>query len=52
MQKIVTVEGDIFGEYPTYEPGTYTFIADYLPQPPTATAWSTATAPSLRRPVR
>ena len=31
VQKIVTAEGDIFGEYPTYEPGTYTFIADYLP---------------------
>lgn len=31
VQKIVKAEGDIFGEYPTYEPGTYTFIADYLP---------------------
>ncbi len=31
VQKIVTAEGDIFGEYPSYEPGNYTFIADYLP---------------------
>ena len=31
VRKIVTAEGDVFGEYPNYEPGTYTFIADYLP---------------------
>lgn len=31
VQKIVTVERQVYGEYPTYEPGTYTFIADYLP---------------------
>jgi predicted metalloprotease with PDZ domain len=31
VQKIVTVERDVFRELPTYEPGTYTFLADYLP---------------------
>ena len=31
VRKIVVAEGDVFGEYPNYEPGTYTFIADYLP---------------------
>lgn len=31
VEKIVEAEGDIFGEYPAYEPGTYTFLADYLP---------------------
>ena len=31
VEKIVRVEGAVFGEYPVYEPGTYTFIADYLP---------------------
>jgi predicted metalloprotease with PDZ domain len=31
VEKIVRVEGAIFGEYPVYEPGTYTFLADYLP---------------------
>jgi predicted metalloprotease with PDZ domain len=31
VQKIVTIERDVFGEFPMYEPGTYTFIADYLP---------------------
>ena len=31
VQKIVTAEREIYGEYPSYEPGTYTFIADYLP---------------------
>jgi predicted metalloprotease with PDZ domain len=31
VEKIVRVEGEIFGEYPAYEPGTYTFLADYLP---------------------
>ena len=31
VQKIVEQEGAIFGEYPEYEPGYYTFLADYLP---------------------
>jgi predicted metalloprotease with PDZ domain len=31
VEKIVRQEGEIFGEYPTYEPGSYTFLADYLP---------------------
>jgi predicted metalloprotease with PDZ domain len=31
VEKIVREEGEIFGEYPTYEPGHYTFLADYLP---------------------
>ncbi len=31
VEKIVRVEGAVFGEYPVYEPGTYTFLADYLP---------------------
>lgn len=31
VQKVVTAEREVYGEYPTYEPGTYTFIADYLP---------------------
>jgi predicted metalloprotease with PDZ domain len=31
IEKIVREEGKIFGEYPTYEPGAYTFLADYLP---------------------
>jgi predicted metalloprotease with PDZ domain len=31
VEKIVRVQGTIFGEYPQYEPGTYTFLADYLP---------------------
>jgi len=31
VQKIVEQEGAIFGEYPEYEPGCYTFLADYLP---------------------
>jgi predicted metalloprotease with PDZ domain len=31
VEKIVRQEGSIYGEYPTYEPGTYTFLADYLP---------------------
>ena len=31
VEKIVRTEGEIFGEYPAYEPGTYTFLADYLP---------------------
>jgi predicted metalloprotease with PDZ domain len=31
VEKIVRQEGAIFGEYPEYEPGYYTFLADYLP---------------------
>jgi predicted metalloprotease with PDZ domain len=31
VAKIVRVEGAVFGEYPAYEPGYYTFLADYLP---------------------
>src|SRR3984893_10307014 len=31
VEKIVRKEGEIFGEYPAYEPGSYTFLADYLP---------------------
>jgi predicted metalloprotease with PDZ domain len=31
VEKIVRQEGDIYGEYPAYEPGAYTFLADYLP---------------------
>ena len=31
VEKIVRQEGAIFGEYPAYEPGDYTFVADYLP---------------------
>lgn len=31
VRKVVVAEGEVFGEYPNYEPGTYTFIADYLP---------------------
>ena len=31
VERIVRQEGAIFGEYPVYEPGTYTFLADYLP---------------------
>jgi predicted metalloprotease with PDZ domain len=31
VEKIVRQEGAIFGEFPPYEPGTYTFLADYLP---------------------
>jgi len=31
VEKIVREHGEIFGEYPGYEPGHYTFIADYLP---------------------
>jgi predicted metalloprotease with PDZ domain len=30
-QKIVREAAAIFGELPAYEPGTYTFLADYLP---------------------
>lgn len=30
LEKIVNEEAAVFGEFPEYEPGTYTFIADYL----------------------
>jgi predicted metalloprotease with PDZ domain len=31
VEAIVRQEGAIFGEYPDFEPGHYTFLADYLP---------------------
>jgi predicted metalloprotease with PDZ domain len=31
VQKIVAAERDVFGELAPYEPGAYTFLADYLP---------------------
>jgi predicted metalloprotease with PDZ domain len=31
VEKIVGQEGAIFGEFPRYEPGYYTFLGDYLP---------------------
>jgi predicted metalloprotease with PDZ domain len=31
IEKIVRQEEAIYGEFPEYEPGTYTFLADYLP---------------------
>ena len=31
VEKIVRQEGAIYGEYPEYEPGAYTFLAEYLP---------------------
>ena len=31
VERVVREEGAIFGEYPAYEPGAYTFLADYLP---------------------
>jgi predicted metalloprotease with PDZ domain len=31
VEKIVQQEGAVFDEYPQYEPGYYTFLADYLP---------------------
>ena len=31
VERVVREEGAIYGEYPQYEPGTYTFLADYLP---------------------
>jgi len=31
VEKVVRQEGKVFGEFPPYEPGNYTFIADYLP---------------------
>jgi len=30
-EKIVRQEGAVYGEYPVYEPGSYTFLIDYLP---------------------
>ncbi|MDE3156364.1 MAG: M61 family metallopeptidase [Acidobacteriota bacterium] len=31
VHKIVRQEGAVYGEFPDYEPGTYTFLSDYLP---------------------
>jgi predicted metalloprotease with PDZ domain len=31
VEKIVRQEREVYGEFPDYEPGTYTFLADYLP---------------------
>ena len=31
VQRIVREEEAVFGEFPAYEPGYYTFLADYLP---------------------
>jgi len=31
VEKIVRQEGAIYGEFPQYEPGYYTFLAEYLP---------------------
>ncbi len=31
VEKIVRQEGMVFGEFPDFEPGFYTFLADYLP---------------------
>jgi predicted metalloprotease with PDZ domain len=31
VEKIVRQQGAIYGEYPDYDPGSYTFLADYLP---------------------
>jgi predicted metalloprotease with PDZ domain len=31
VQKIVQEERAVYGEFPSYEPGAYTFLADYLP---------------------
>jgi predicted metalloprotease with PDZ domain len=31
IERIVREQRDIFGEFPRYEPGHYTFLADYLP---------------------
>ena len=31
VQKIVNEAMAVYGEFPDYEPGTYTFLADYLP---------------------
>src|SRR5439155_16515527 len=31
VQRVVREEAAVFGEFPDYEPGNYTFLADYLP---------------------
>ncbi len=31
VERVVRQEGQVFGEFPEYEPGEYTFLADYLP---------------------
>jgi predicted metalloprotease with PDZ domain len=31
VERVVREEGLIYGEFPEYEPGAYTFLADYLP---------------------
>jgi predicted metalloprotease with PDZ domain len=31
VERVVQQEGAVYGEYPAYEPGSYTFLADYLP---------------------
>lgn len=31
VEKIVRQEGAVYGEFPKYEPGYYTFLAEYLP---------------------
>ena len=31
VEKIVNEEGAIYGEFPDFEPGTYTFLGDYVP---------------------
>jgi predicted metalloprotease with PDZ domain len=31
VEKIVRQEGAVFGEFPEFDPGEYTFLADYLP---------------------
>jgi predicted metalloprotease with PDZ domain len=31
VQRLVREEGAVYGEFPEYEPGHYTFLADYLP---------------------
>jgi predicted metalloprotease with PDZ domain len=31
VEKIVRQEGAVYGEFPEYEPGYYTFLAEYLP---------------------
>jgi predicted metalloprotease with PDZ domain len=31
VEKIVREQGAVFGEYPEFDTGTYTFLADYLP---------------------
>src|SRR6185312_9785283 len=30
IEQVVRDEGAIYGEYPAYEPGSYTFLIDYL----------------------